>query len=86
MKNRPDWCPHKDCKMILNTQNAICSGELPQPVPHGNDENTHRWCFDERETGHGIHDMMINKSDAWWMSLHLDKIIENTIPNKSLLF
>ena len=64
---RPEWCPHKDCQFIKQSQDKMCLGELLEPVPHDNGFNTHRFCMDTRETGHGIFDLQINKGDTWNM-------------------
>lgn len=65
-RRRPKMCPHKDCRFILNFQDAICGGELPSPVPHDGVDNTHRLCLFE-EPGTQPYDLMINKTDAWWI-------------------
>ena len=66
--NNPQWCPNKEtCGVLGQSQNLICIGLMKYPEPHDNDFNTHRFCIDERETGHGIHDLQINWSDAWNM-------------------
>lgn len=62
---KPDWCGHFDCQHIASSQNMICKGKLPQPVFHGCDFNIYRFCMDTRETGHGILDLQINKTDIW---------------------
>jgi len=72
---RPDWCPYKTCIFKMNSQDLICTGELPEPEAHDNDENTHRFCLDEREFGKGIHDLQINRTDAWYFKRHMDVIL-----------
>lgn len=62
---RPDWCPHVDCAWKIIIQEKICGGELPKPTEHNGDFNTHRLCIDTRETGHGIFDLMINRTDMY---------------------
>jgi len=74
---RPDWCPHKNCIIKRCLQVLMCVGELPKPVKHHNDFNTHRLCIDTRETGHGIFDLRINKSDAYGIKLLTD-IVKNS--------
>lgn len=69
---RPDWCPHNDCVFQIHTQNSMCRGKLPKPEPHDDDFNTHRLCIDTRETGYGIFDLKVNKTDLW----NLKRIIE----------
>jgi len=63
--NRPMWCPHKDCKFKIHSQEKMCFGELSRKEPHDNDFNTNRLCIDTRETGHGIFDLQVNKTDLW---------------------
>jgi hypothetical protein len=43
----------------------MCIGKLPQPELHIDDHNTHRLCLDTTETGHGIFDLQINKTDMY---------------------
>jgi len=62
---RPDWCPHPNCKFNVQSQDKMCIGELPNPVKHDNDLNTHRLCINTRETGHEIFDLQINWTDCW---------------------
>ena len=74
---RPDWCPYPNCIFKMNTQNLICTGKLTVPESHDSDENTHRLCFNERETGHGIHDLQINRTDAWFIKRHVELVINS---------
>lgn len=74
---RPDWCPCPDCIFKMNSQNLICTGKLPKPEPHGDDENTHRFCLNEREFGKGIHDLQINRTDAWMFKRHMDIVMND---------
>ena len=64
---RPGWCPHKDCIFQKQSQGKMCLGELPAPISHDGIDNTHRYCMDTRETGHGIFDLQINRNDGWNM-------------------
>lgn len=75
-QERPHWCPHNDCVFKAHSQNLMCVGRLPKPEPHGDtkDANDHRFCLDERETGHGIHDLQLNWGDAWNMIRILNQI------------
>jgi len=77
IRKRPEWCKHKDCITKRCLQEKMCVGELPEPVKHHNDFNTHRLCIDTRETGHGIFDLRINKSDAYGIKLLTD-IVKNS--------
>ncbi len=36
----------------------------------------------ERETGHGVHDLQINKTDAWYIKRHMELVIESLKNNK----
>ena len=64
---KPEWCPYQECKFQIQSQDKMCCGELPEKVPHDDGFNTHRFCMDTRETGHGIFDLQINWGDAWNM-------------------
>lgn len=72
---RPDWCLHKDCIIKRCLQMKMCVGELPELEEHDGDFNSHRICFDTRETGHGIFDLQINKSDAYGIRLLTDIVM-----------
>ena len=61
--DRPGWCPHKDCRILRNMMNMACGGQLPKPEEHDGGSNTHRFCMDTRETGHGIFDLQVNDTD-----------------------
>ncbi len=76
---RPNWCPHQDCIFKMSSQNLICTGKLPKPESHGIDENTHRQCLDERGFNKGIHDLQINKTDAWIFKRHMDLVINDKL-------
>ncbi len=65
---RPQWCPHKDCQYLADSQSLMCKGRLPKPEPHEDDFNTHRLCINTEETGHGIFDLQINHTDAYLLS------------------
>ena len=62
---RPKWCPYGNCNFEIHSQELMCRGKLPIPEQHDNDFNTHRLCIDTRETGHGIFDLQVNKTDLW---------------------
>ena len=74
---RPKWCPHSDCNFKIHSQEAICGGGLTIPEKHDNDFNTHRICIDTRETGHGIFDLLVNKTDLWNLNRVIDKLTNN---------
>ena len=63
--NKPNWCPHTECKFKVKSQDKMCVGKLPKLEPIDNDFNDHRLCIDTRETGHGIFDLQINWTDCW---------------------
>lgn len=75
---KPEWCPHKDCKSIIYSQNLLCTGILHKLIQHDNDFNTHCFCLNEVETGHGIHDLLLNKTDAWYIKRHMDMILNQS--------
>lgn len=77
---RPNWCPHKDCKLLAQSQNLICVGKLQKPELHDKGINTHRLCLDTRETKHGIFDLQINQGDAWNLDRLLKLIIKQENP------
>ena len=87
---RPNWCPHKDCKFIEQSQDKICAGELPVPEPHGIALNTHRFCLDTRtesilhsnEDEHGVFDLQLNHGDVWNMIRILKTISSNRYTKK----
>jgi hypothetical protein len=76
VRYRPDWCPYADCEFLLQFQNMMCVGRLPKPEPHLEGLNTHRFCLDERETEDGVHDLQLNRGDAWLMKRLLDQVKE----------
>lgn len=62
---RPNWCPHSECKFKVQSQDKMCVGQLPEPTDHDGGTNTHRLCMDTTETGHGIFDLQLNWGDCW---------------------
>ena len=71
---RPQWCPHQECVYQQDIQGSMCKGKLLRPERHDNDFNTHRLCIDNRETGHGIFDLLINHTDAYLLRNLLNDI------------
>jgi len=71
---RPEWCPHKDCICLKQSQDLMCVGKLPNLVQHADDFNTHRLCINTEETGHGIFDLQINHTDSWNLKRLLNDI------------
>ena len=79
---RPEWCPHSDCIFLMSPQALMCVGRLPKLEKHdlgcsdGCDGhfNTHRWCLDTRETGHGIFDLQVNRGDLYAFGILFDAV------------
>ena len=71
---RSSWCPHKTCKNLRTLQDKMCVGKLMKKEEHDGDFNTHRICLDTKETGHGVFDLQINKTDCYWFRLLFDAI------------
>ena len=62
---RPEWCPHKDCKFKRRAQDAMCCGHLPKPEKHGDDTNIYRLCLNGVSDDGGVFDLQINRSDIY---------------------
>ncbi len=77
--DRPSWCPHQECKFLVHYGFKMCCGQLRKPEPHDNDLNTHRFCLDTRETGHGIFDLQVNKGDSYWFKMLFETIETDAI-------
>ena len=76
---RPEWCPHNDCQfLILAGQGRTCAGRLPKPEPHESINNTHRWCLDCRDSGHGIVDLQVYPGDFMWFEKAFNAIREDS--------
>ena len=69
-QERPAWCPHTDCRFLRRSQDALCGGELPQPVPHDADENTHRLCIRTDD----VFDLQVNATDLGYFRWILDAL------------
>jgi len=79
MRNRPNWCPHKEtCRFIFNRQDKICGGKMKETKSHDGDWNTHHFCLDERdlESIGKIVTYEINKTDVYHFIVVLEKIRE----------
>lgn len=61
-QERPTWCPIPACLFKRRVEDAICGGELPNPLPHDSDMNTHRLCLPQAD----IMDLQVNRSDLNW--------------------
>ncbi len=69
INERPSWCPHENCLIFRCFQDTMCSGRLPEPVPHGTDFNDSRICLRHALPNDEIFDLQINKSDTYWFKL-----------------
>lgn len=72
-QERPDWCPHSDCRFLVRSQDSVCIGEMPEPRMHGGIENTHRMCQrGAPDDGSWLHAVEWNRGDAWnlWRCLN----------------
>lgn len=65
---RPSWCPHQDCRFVLNTQSLGCVGRLPEPVDHDGVSNDGRLCIRTGGGADGIFDLQVNRGDLWSLS------------------
>ena len=52
----------------------VCVGELPEPQPHDNDVNTHRFCLNGAGERGGVFDLQINKNDVFVFRIAFDAI------------
>ncbi len=59
---RPKWCPHQDCRFVLNTQGLGCVGRLPEPIDHDGVLNDGRFCI---QCNPGVFDLQVNRGDLW---------------------
>lgn len=73
-QERPSWCPHRDCEFKKRSMDKLCSGSLPEQASHDGDWNTHRLCINEVLPKGEVFDLMINKTDAWWLSYVLSEV------------
>lgn len=64
-QKRPKWCPHTDCQFRIHSQDLICGGEMPEPVPHDSDENTHRFCLAGAMDDGSVFDLQVNSTDLY---------------------
>ena len=56
---------------MRRVQDAACGGQLPQPVPHDADYNTHRLCLN---AGEPVFDLQVNASDIEWLRWIFDAL------------
>jgi len=64
-QEKPSWCQHPECIFLRQIQNLLCAGQLPKPMPHDDDFNTHRICFTEGGADDEVFDLQVNKSDLY---------------------
>lgn len=65
VNKRPEWCPHSTCIFVVNMQDKICGGHLPEPVEHDGDYNIHRLCLEGALPNGEIFDLQIHNSDIF---------------------
>lgn len=73
-QERPEWCPHLDCLFRRRAMDSICGGELPEPEPHGADENTHRFCLNCYDHSGDVFDLQVNAGDLGWFRWIFDAL------------
>jgi hypothetical protein len=73
-QERPKWCPNPDCEFKRIAVDHICVGKLPEPIPHNNDENTHRMCLHQPVDNTDVFEWQINSSDVSWFRWLFDAI------------
>lgn len=77
-QDRPKWCPHETCIFKRRAMDSICAGQLPTPVPHDGDENTHRLCINQAHDPEAIRslifDLQVNTNDLEWFRWIMDSI------------
>ncbi len=61
---RPSWCPHQDCFCVASTQDVLCVGRLPEPIPHDGVLNDGRMCLSPSGDDEA-YDFQLNSGDAW---------------------
>jgi hypothetical protein len=74
---RPEWCPHKRCKINRTFQNKMCIGILSKPIKHGKGYNNYRLCLRGVLPANAIFDLQINDTDIWWFKLLFNSVQEN---------
>lgn len=52
----------------------MCCGDLPGPVPHGDDENVYRFCLNGVADDGGVFDLMVNDTDLGWFRWIFDAL------------
>jgi len=75
MSRRYKWCPHLDCIPLMCNQDSVCGGRLPEPAPHDDGFNTHRFCI---KTSGEVFDLQVNSADCWWLTRILNRLRNDT--------
>jgi len=77
ISDKPSWCPHPDCQHLRTNQDACCGGRLPEPAPHDDGMNTHRFCLRGAADDGGVFDLQVHTGDLFWFDLAFDAIRED---------
>lgn len=73
-QERPEWCPHQDCIFKRRAMDSMCGGELPEPILHDENPNTHRMCLRESDPPYGIGDYQVDANDLDWFRWIFDAL------------
>lgn len=73
-RERLKSCPCVKCGFIIQSQDAICIGQLSAPEPHLGDFNTHRLCLHARADEDWHFKIQINRTDAWNLRRLLNEV------------
>ncbi|MHC4799935.1 MAG: hypothetical protein ACYTF1_25140 [Planctomycetota bacterium] len=74
LQRRPTWCPEIDCKFKRIALEHMCIGELPEPLEHDGDLNTHRFCLNDHVEPINLTILLINSTDVSWMRWLFDEV------------
>lgn len=70
-QERPEWCKFNDCIFLRRAMDSMCGGRLPQPIPHSDDVNTHRFCI---VADGDLTYYQVNESDLEWLRWIFDAL------------
>lgn len=70
-QERPEWCKFNDCIFLRRAMDNMCGGRLPQPIPHSDDVNTHRFCI--VDDGNLTY-YQVNETDLEWLRWIFDAL------------
>jgi hypothetical protein len=73
-QERPAWCPHSTCAFRRRAQDAVCGGELPEPILHDGTPNTHRLCLNGADRDGGVLDLQVNRADLGYFRWIFDAL------------